>query len=385
VVREIEGGICAVPGVRAGGLREGKNGLAVILASGTAAGVFTRNKIRAAPVQVTEKHLTGGRLRGVIVNSGNANAFTGSRGIKDALAMADLLAEEIGCPPQEIAVASTGVIGQPLDLDWIKTRLPRVMESLDHKNSFAAARAIMTTDTQPKQAAVELEDGTIIGGIAKGSGMIEPDMATMLAFLYTNADLNQRELKKHLKESVEKSFNMVVVDGDTSTNDMVLITATGENPTRPKRFQWGLDHLCRLLARKIAMDGEGATKLVTVQVTGAKSRLEAKKAAKAIVRSPLVKTAIYGCDPNWGRIIAALGRSGAEIQEDKISLTLGGTGRTAEVIKNGKPLQATELAGIMSGEEVVIQLDLGLGTGKAEAWGCDLTPEYVKINSEYTT
>ncbi|HUV82088.1 MAG TPA: bifunctional ornithine acetyltransferase/N-acetylglutamate synthase, partial [archaeon] len=258
----------------------------------------------------------------------------------------------------------------------------------DSEGSASAARSIMTTDTFPKEVVIEMSNGSRIGGIAKGSGMIEPNMGTMLAFLYTDADLDAATLDQCLRVAVNKSFNMVVVDGDTSTNDMALITATGQSG-RPdiKEFQQSLDHVCIRLAKMIAKDGEGASHLIVAKVTGAKNETDAVLAAKAIVRSPLVKTAIFGRDPNWGRVIAAVGYSGADVDQDMISLAFSNSDTSIKLVENGKinDISEDQLKYIMESEEIVINVNLGLGSGSAVAWGCDLTYDYVRINAEYTT
>ncbi|MCZ7399560.1 MAG: bifunctional ornithine acetyltransferase/N-acetylglutamate synthase [Candidatus Methanoperedens sp.] len=388
----IKGGICAVRGVRANGIKEGKNGLAVIVADSkrlSSAGVFTRNKVIAAPLIVTKEALTKGDLKAVIANSGCANAFTGKRGLDDARWMAQILAKKLKCKPDEIGVASTGVIGRNLDKTWIGEHLDGVYNNLATSEDAgkAAARAIMTTDTSMKEIAIELDNGVRIGGMAKGSGMIEPNMGTMLAFLYTDAALSKEALDACLKKAVDKSFNMVVVDGDTSTNDMALITATGYQECDTEVFQQGLDYLCQSLAKMIAKDGEGATRLIEARVSGAQSEDDARKAAKAIVRSPLVKTAIFGKDPNWGRVVAAVGYSGAEVDQDKISLKFSDNKNEVMLVDSGRIVEGKleALKGIMESREIVIEAALGLGDFEATAWGCDLTYDYVKINAMYTT
>jgi len=388
----IKGGICAVRGVRANGIKEGKNGLAVIVADSkrlSSAGVFTRNKVIAAPLIVTKEALAKGNLKAVIANSGCANAFTGQRGLDDASWMAQILAKKLKCKPDEIGVASTGVIGRNLDKTWIGEHLDGVYNNLAASEDAgkAAARAIMTTDTSLKEVAVELDNGVRIGGMAKGSGMIEPNMGTMLAFLYTDAALSKEALNACLKIAVDKSFNMVVVDGDTSTNDMALITATGYLECGAEVFQQGLDFVCQSLAKMIARDGEGATRLIEARVSGAQSEDDARKAAKAIVRSPLVKTAIFGKDPNWGRVVAAVGYSGAEVDQDKISLKFSDNKNEVMLVDEGMIVEGKleALKSIMESKEIVIEAALGLGDFAATAWGCDLTYDYVKINAMYTT
>lgn len=394
-MKQVDGGVCAVKGVRASGIKPGKMGLAIIAAEGSAAGVFTRNKVIAAPLIVTRENLSNnGRLAAVIANSGNANAFTGEQGIADAREMAHILAEQLDVPVELVAVASTGVIGRKLDVEWIREHVCGVVETLDSTpdSSNAAARAIMTTDLVYKESAVELESGVRIGGIAKGSGMIEPNMGTMLSFIYTDASLPADVLEGCLKRSVDKSFNMIVVDGDTSTNDIVLLTATGASSIEPQveEFQMGLDRVMTELAKMIARDGEGATKLIEAHVRGAKTENDARIAAKAIVRSPLVKSAVFGKDPNWGRIVAAVGYSGADIDQDKISLAFASGDDIVQLVERGNIVDSStnvpgSLEHIMAQDEIVIMVDIGLGEQNATAWGCDLTYDYIRINADYTT
>lgn len=394
-MKPIDGGICAVKGVKAWGIKPGKMGLGVIVAEGNAAGVFTRNKVIAAPLVVTKEHLQKhGKLSALIVNSGNANAFTGEQGLEDAREMASMLADALSLDPEQVAVASTGVIGRRLDIKWIASNLLDVIASLkaDHEGSRAAARSIMTTDTTMKEIAIELDSGVRIGAIAKGAGMIEPNMGTMLCFAYTDAKMPSASLQECLTRAVDKSFNMVVVDGDTSTNDMVLLTATGKSGIEPvpAAFQQGLDHVLTELGKMIAADGEGATRLIEAKVTGALSDEDARIAAKAIVRSPLVKSAVFGKDPNWGRVTAAVGYSGAEVDQHKLSLAFSDGKNMIELVSRGKVQGTSEsalslLGEIMGGSKVYIIVDLGLGESSATAWGCDLTYDYVRINAEYTT
>ena len=391
-MKHIEGGICVVRGVKANGIKQGKNGLAVIVSEArkrTSAGAFTRNKVIAAPLVITQEALVSGELKAVIANSGCANAFTGKKGLLDARWMAGILAEKLNCTQNEIGVASTGVIGRYLEKTWIEEHLDEVLNGLsDSKEaSKSCARAIMTTDTFMKEAAVELDNGVRIGGIAKGSGMIAPDMGTMLAFLYTDAALSRETLNSCLKKAVDKSFNMVVVDGDTSTNDMALLTATGYGECEEDVFQEGLDFVCTSLAKMIAKDGEGATRLIEARVKGALSEDDARKAARAIVRSPLVKTAIFGKDPNWGRVVAAVGYSGAEVEQERISLKFSDNKNEVALVASGRIVEGKleELKSIMESREIVIEVDIGLGKHEATAWGCDLTYDYVKINAMYTT
>ncbi len=396
-MRVVEGGVCAVRGVKASGCKEGKNGLAIITGGGQAVGVFTTNNVTAAPVIVTRKHLIESKqILAVVANSGSANAFTGPNGIEDAERVAESLARHLHIRTADVAVASTGVIGTPLNVSWIDSKiievLPTITDAAD--GSLEAARAIMTTDTTPKQIAVEV-DGVALGGIAKGAGMIEPQLSTMLAFIYTDAPLTADVLQTCLKKAADLSFNMVVVDGDTSTNDTVLLITTGESSSAIDidDFQNALNFVCVELAKMIARDGEGATKMMEVTVAGARNRADAIKAAKAVVRSPLVKTALFGADPNWGRIVTAVGYSGAFMEPEALSLALSdGKGTSVVLVENGlirsvgaDRLEEKALSGIMNRKEISILVDLGVGAATATAWGCDLTDDYVRINAEYTT
>lgn len=357
-----------------------------------AAALFTTNRIKAAPVVLCQQRLQTGRASVLVANSGCANAFTGKEGLADAAEMADLAAKNLGISPEEILVASTGVIGRRLPMERIRDGIRQIVLSKDGGHELV--RAIMTTDTMDKETAVVIrsgEDEFIIGGIVKGSGMIHPDLATMLCFLTTDAALDIDFLKVALRKAVDVSFNLVSIDGDTSTNDMVLIMANGRAGNKiisadspdAGAFQQGLDQVCISLAKSMARDGEGATKLIEVTVSGAASVADARLAARTIVSSPLVKSAVHGNDPNWGRIMAAAGRSGAEVVESKIDLCLG----DICLVKAGKPLPFSEpgVVGLLSRSEVSISLQLNLGTAKATAWGCDLSEEYVIINSQYTT
>ncbi len=395
-MKQIEGGICAVRGVSANGTKVGKMGIAVILAEGPAAGVFTKNKVIAAPVTLSKGVIdTHHRLSAVIANSGNANAFTGDDGFLDAMEMASMLSESLNLDADTVAVASTGVIGRRLNVSKIMERLPEVINGIGStpECSQAAAKAIMTTDKALKESAVELDCGVRIGAIAKGSGMIEPNMGTMLCFAYTDAKVPADVLDAALKIAVQKTFNMLVVDGDTSTNDMVLFTSTCQSGIKPcmeclDDFQESLVYVFTDLVKKMAKDGEGATKLIEARVVGAKKYEDAKLAAKAIVRSPLVKTAIFGKDPNWGRIVAAAGYSGAEIEQERLSLTLSGRTDKVELVDCGEIPDSCDLAllkKIMENDEIIITLNLNMGEEHATAWGCDLSYDYVKINAEYTT
>ncbi|UEC41978.1 MAG: hypothetical protein METHAR1v1_230012 [Methanothrix sp.] len=390
-MKRIDGGICAVEGVRAAGARRGKYGVALIAASGPAAGVFTKNRIRAAPLEVTSDSLlaSGGHLEGVIANSGCANAYTGPRGVEDARWMAGLLAGDLGVGADRIGVASTGVIGRYLDRDILAGLFNEARERLrsEPEASEEAAKAIMTTDTRVKEIAVE-HAGFRVAGITKGAGMIEPNMATMLAFLYTDARVSPEALREALLDAADESFNMLIVDGDTSTNDIVLLTATGKVEADVGDFREALSYVCVELAKMMARDGEGATKLAEMVVTGALGGEDARLVAKTVMRSSLVKTALFGCDPNWGRIVAAAGRSGAEVDPEKITLSISAAGGDEVfLVRDGKIVDGVlaEAEEAMRAEELLITLDLGLGGGRGRAFGCDLSYDYVKINADYTT
>lgn len=353
-----------------------------------AAGVFTTNKVIAAPCVLTRRHVESGAIRAIVVNAGNANACTGDRGERDALAMAEAAAAVIGARAREVAVASTGVIGVPLPVERIVTALRAVRLDAAWED---AARAIMTTDTRPKLAAraARLAQGTVhVGGIAKGAGMIHPDMATLLAFVMTDAQIDRSSADELLRGAVRDSFNAISVDGDTSTNDMVLLLANGASGVEVGRddraaFKEALDGVCADLARAVVADGEGATKVFEVHVIGAASADDARRAARTITSSDLVKTAIHGADPNWGRILAAAGRSGAQLDQRRASV------RIADVIvfDRGTPraFDGGALRRILERPTIEIEVDLGLGSGSARAWGSDLSAEYVRINAEYTT
>ena len=380
--------ICAVPGVKAWGMKEGKFGLALIEAHGTAAGVFTENLVKAAPVVLMQKQIKTGKLEAVIVNSGCANAYTGKRGYSDAVAMTESAGWALGIQPPHIGVGSTGVIGRYLDLPLIRRQCEMIAPKLGHSPEAEdlAAKAIMTTDTFPKHALVEKE-GFCIGGITKGSGMIAPNMGTMLAFIYTDAEIGAKPLADALRQATRRSFNRVVVDGDTSTNDIALCTATGEaGKIKTTEFSLALEECCQSLAEQIAKDGEGATKLLQVTVTGARNEDDAEKVARTVIESPLVKTAVYGEDPNWGRVVAAAGRAGVKFDPDAVSLWISDGKSKFPLVKSGEILADLEAAKkAMHGKKVIFILDLATGKAEATAWGCDLTERYVEINGRYTT
>ncbi|MDP6126703.1 MAG: bifunctional glutamate N-acetyltransferase/amino-acid acetyltransferase ArgJ [Dehalococcoidales bacterium] len=356
------------------------------------AGLFTGSRIKAAAVTWSQQTLKKGKAQAIVVNSGCANAYTGEQGLADAAEMAALAARGIGLSPEDVLVTSTGVTGQPLPLELIEAGLSQVVLSGDGGHQLA--RAIMTTDTVPKEIALVVgADGGdfTIGGIAKGSGMIHPDLGTMFGFLTTDAAVELDFLKSALRQATDVSFNMITIDGDTSPSDTVLLMANGLAGNEPIRadspeaeiFQQALERVCIHLAKALARDGEGASRLIEVTVDGAISLVDARSAAKTVTGSTLVKTAVYGADPNWGRIVMALGRSGVEVAESKIDLLIG----DVAVLKNGKALSFSEemVRQVFRQSEVPISVNLNLGTGSATAWGCDLTPEYVAINSHYMT
>jgi glutamate N-acetyltransferase/amino-acid N-acetyltransferase len=380
--------ICGVEGVRAYGIKEGKFGLALIEAGGNAAGVFTSNLVRAPPIVLMEKRIRSGYLDAVIVNSGCANAYTGTQGCSDAVRMAEIAGSALGIDPENVGMASTGVIGRYLDLPRIQDQCDRIAPLIERSSQaeVLAARAIMTTDLTEKHALIR-GDGFSVGGITKGSGMIAPHMGTMLAFLYTDADIPGSFLSSALRQAANRSFNRIVVDGDMSTNDIALCTATGLAGTADHdAFTRALEECCRSLAIQIAMDGEGATKLLEVTVCGAPSEEEAATVARTIVASPLVKTAVYGEDPNWGRVIAAAGRAGVRFDPAAVDLRMSDGNVPQSLVSDGKivvDLAAAKQA--MKGKKVIFLLDLHSGSGSATAWGCDLTEKYVEINGRYTT
>lgn len=380
--------ICAIEGVKAAGIKEGKFGLALIEAEGTAAAAFTMNKACAAPIILMRERMKKGYLTATITNSGCANALTGKQGISDAMEMAAIAGEYLGVEPETVGVASTGVISRYLNLPLIRDQCSRIAPMMSHgpDAEIAAARAIMTTDLIEKHALVE-RDGFVIGGICKGSGMIAPNMGTMLGYVYTDAEINQQDLQDALKSAVRRSFNRVVVDGDTSTNDVVFCTATGAAGKVPKdEFAKALEECCTILGKHIAKDGEGATKMIEVVVRNAQTEDDADLIARTIVGSPLVKTAVYGEDPNWGRIVAAAGRSGAEIDPEIVSCWISNRNIRAQVCDRGTiSADLSQAKAALSGSEVRIELDLALGNEHATAWGCDLTEKYVEINGKYTT
>jgi glutamate N-acetyltransferase/amino-acid N-acetyltransferase len=399
LLRQAEGGVAAPCGFNAGGVRCGLKrrgrdlALVYSVAPAVAAGVFTTNRFQAAPVLVTRDRVGREPVHGVILNSGSANACTGPRGYRDALQMSEQAAEALGVPARSMLVCSTGVIGERLPTDKLKAGIGRLAASLSLDGGENAAKAIMTTDTRPKSLAVEFElDGrpVRVGGMAKGSGMIHPDMATMLAVMTTDADVSPGPLQSCLVAAVERSFHCISVDGDTSTNDAVLLLANRQaeagKVTRRHgmgRFQAALDHVASGLARQIVADGEGASKVIEIRVCGAASAKDARQIARTIACSPLVKAAIGGGDPNWGRVLAAAGRAGVRFRPELVELRLG----KVRVVQGGAVCRYTRKAAdkAVAGEEVQITLDLNAGRHEAVMWTCDLTAGYVRINAEYHT
>jgi glutamate N-acetyltransferase/amino-acid N-acetyltransferase len=402
--RPLAGGITAARGIRVAsgiaGLRSVPSpDVALIAVDGSqasAAATFTTNRFRAAPVRIAERALqaTGGNARAIVINAGCANAGTGAGGIADAEHVVAAVARHLACAADEVLPASTGLIGSRLNAEAIEAAIPRLRLSATRAAARRAARAIMTTDTRPKEAGVEVDLGdgrTIaIGGMAKGSGMIHPQMATMLAFIATDAPISPSDLRTALRDAVDATFNQITVDGDTSTNDAVMVLATGAAGgaelvpgSRPSdRFAEGLTAVCHALARLIAADGEGAEHVIEVRVSGAVDAAQARRVARTVAGSSLVKTAVHGGDPNWGRIAAAAGRAGAELDPDRLTVWIGPIKVFA-----GEPASFRErdAARALQARTVELALDLGLGQGRGRALGCDLSAEYVVINSEYTT
>lgn len=398
-VEWLDGGITAVPGILAAGLHCGikptaARDLALIYSSGpaTVAGVFTTNRIQGAPVKVSRERVRGGVAQAVVASSGCSNVCTGEQGLRDAREMAEVVARELRIPETRVLVASTGVIGRYLPMDRIRPALPKLVKALSPQpeGSRLAAEAIMTTDTFPKEAALRIEIGgrpITIGAISKGTGMIHPMMATMFCFVATDLAVARDALQAAIRRAVNGSFNRISVDGDRSTSDTVLVLANGLAENRPltrgdgrlRVFQQALDALTQRLAVMHVRDGEGATCVIDVQVRGAKTRRDAELAARAIANSPLFKTAMAGRDPNWGRVMAAVGASGAAVQEERIGIWYG----DEPVAANGKPKENVRWDRVkveLAKPEVTLTVDLGLGAGHDHVWTCDLTQDYVKIN-----
>jgi len=403
----VDGGVTAPQGFQAAGVsagikKNGKRDLALIYAEKpcSAAGVFTQNLVKAAPVLLDMEHLekTQGRAQAIVVNSGNANACTGAQGRQDALTMAELAAAKLGLAPEEVLVASTGVIGQPLPMEKVKQGIELAVAALSKAGGREAVEAIMTTDTKPKEIAVSFSlqgREVTLGAMAKGAGMIHPNMATMLCFITTDAAVAPEALHRALQRAVDATFNMLTVDGDTSTNDSVLVLANGlagneelnEGSDGYEDFVEALTYVCRDLARKIAADGEGATKLLEVVVKNAPSLQDARLVAKAVASSNLVKTALFGEDANWGRVLCAAGYSGARFDPEKVDIYLQSrAGRIQTAARGaGLPFDEEAAARILKEQEITFVLDLQAGDAEATAYSCDFSYDYVRINADYRT
>ena len=364
--------------------------LAILIEGTTVAGTLTKSKSPSAPVDWCAKNLKQGKAQAVVVNAGNANAFTGKKGVETVKAVASATAKLLGCKQSEVFQASTGVIGEPLNPSPIVNALSALKADAKADAWDMAAKAIMTTDTFPKLATAQVKiDGKIvsINGIAKGSGMIAPDMATMLVFIFTDAKIASKLLQKALAAAVNPSFNCITVDGDTSTSDTVLLFATGKStavksPTETKAFQKALDAVCLDLAIQVARDGEGAEKLIEIKITGAENDKAAHKIGMSIANSPLVKTAIAGEDANWGRIVMAIGKSGEKAIRDKLKIKIGGILVAAKGMKDPTYKEA-RIMPHMKGRAIKIEADIGVGKGKVTVWTCDLTHRYIDINGSY--
>ena len=398
----LDGGITAVPGILASGMvagikASGKPDLALVYSSAPAraAAVFTSNQVKGAPVLVSQEHIRGRKAQAIVACSGCANVCTGEQGIKDAREMTKTVGDLLRIPAQQVLVASTGVIGQALPMDKIRTALPKLVKALSPQGSRSAAEAIMTTDTVAKEVAVRVEVGgrsVTIGGIAKGVAMLEPHLATMFCFIATDAMITADALDAALRSAVDRSFNRVTVDTDQSTSDTVAVLANGLAENAPlerggkafRAFSEGLNAVAERLARMLVKDGEGVSKVVEIHVRGARNGKDALLAARSVANSPLVKTAICGADPNWGRLMMALGKSPARIVQDKIDISIG----DQKVVEHGALIPGARLdraREVMGAPEYTIDIDLGQGRGEDRVWTSDLTEEYVRLNSKYTT
>ncbi len=404
-MKTVIGGVCAAKGFKAAGIHCGirknktKKDLALIVSDvpASVAAVYTQNLVKGAPLTVTKNNIADGKAQAIICNSGNANTCN-ANGIEIAEDMCALVSEKLGIDKTDVVVASTGVIGQPLDLAPIANGMDAIVSALSYDGSDAAAEGIMTTDTIKKEIAVEFTVGgktCTIGGIAKGSGMIHPNMATMLVFITTDVAISSEMLAKALSHDIKNTFNMTSVDGDTSTNDMVTILANGMAGNAPiteegadfDAFMTALNTVNVYLCRMIAGDGEGATKLLECTVTGALTEETAKTVAKSVICSSLVKAAMFGADANWGRVLCAIGYSGATVDVNKVDVSFVSAKGEIPVCKDGAGIAFSEEIAkeILLEKEIGIKITLGDGDGKATAWGCDLTYDYVKINGDYRT
>jgi len=403
-IKYIDGGVTAPNGFLASGVHCGlkpgslKKDLALIYSEvpAAAAGMYTKNKVKGAPIYVTKEHLSNKKAQAIIINSGNANTCNGDDGLLKAKKVTSLQANELSLKSEDVLVASTGVIGVPLNIDAIKNGIPMLTEKLSKEGANDASLAIMTTDTFQKQLAVEFYIGNkkvTMGSMAKGSGMIEPNMGTMLSFITTDLSIAPELLHEALESSVGVTYNRVSVDGDTSTNDMILILANGlaENPTITEKddnydtFLNALTELNTIMAKNIAKDGEGATKLLECQIIGAKSEKDAVVLGKSVINSSLVKTAMFGSDANWGRILCALGYANIDFDPEKVDVAFESVAGSIKVCEAGSSLAFDEDIAkmVLSENEIVIKVNLSLGDYSAYVWGCDLSYEYVKINGDY--
>jgi glutamate N-acetyltransferase/amino-acid N-acetyltransferase len=368
------------------GIKDGTLDLTVIYSTvrARAAAMFTRNRFPGAPVIVGRKHIATGFAQALVINSKNANVAMGKLGIDNAIETCRIVGKELGVDSYDVLPFSTGVIGRPIPMDKIRAGLRGIKSELKPDNLKLAAEAIMTTDMYPKYVSVKVGNA-IIAGIAKGAGMIEPNMATMLVYLMTDAELPKTALRPMLRRVVDRTFNCMSIDTDTSTSDTVVLMANGlAGKVKLGQFEKGLLEVCEYLTKEIARSGEGATKLIAVDVARAKTQLQARRVAKLIVNSPLVKTAVYGCDPNWGRVIMAVGKSfDASIEPAKVTIRFGAT----NVFKKGSPVDCNldALRKYLGQPEVSIGVELGIGKASARVWGCDLTEGYIKENAYYTT
>ncbi|WP_405756617.1 bifunctional glutamate N-acetyltransferase/amino-acid acetyltransferase ArgJ [Anaerovibrio slackiae] len=383
-------------GVKAGIKKSGNLDLALIYTEKEAAvaGVFTKNAVAAAPVIVSREVVKGGKAHAIVANAGCANACTGETGLANARKMAALAAAEVGCAPEEVLVGSTGIIGVNLPMDKLEAGIKAAAAELSEDGSKNAGNAIITTDTYSKACSCEVEIGgqaVRFGAIAKGSGMIQPNMATMLCYITTDANISSQLMQKALSDIVEVSFNMISVDGDMSTNDTVLVLANGESGApeitegSPEydKFYATLKEICQELSKRIAADGEGATKFLTINVSGTKTFEDAKTVAMSIAKSPLVKTAFFGEDPNWGRVICAVGYAGIPMVPEKTVIKFGGIPVYANGL--GAEFKEEDIHNVMAEHDIVIDVEMGMGDAKATVWSCDFSYEYVKINGEYHT
>jgi glutamate N-acetyltransferase/amino-acid N-acetyltransferase len=394
----VDGGITAVPGILAAGIHAGikpaaARDLALVYSStpATAAGVFTTNRIVGAPVKVTRERLKSGVAQAIVASSGCSNVATGEQGIRDAREMTEIVAKHLRIPEERVLVASTGIIGRYLPMDKIRPALPKLVKGLSPEGSRLAAEGIMTTDTHPKEAALRVEIAgrrVTIGGIAKGTGMIHPLMATMFCFVATDLAVEREGLRGAIRRAVTGSFNRISVDGDRSTSDSVIVLANGLAENRPlargdrrlRPFQQALDALTQRLALMLVKDGEGATIVVDVRVRGAKTRRDAELAARSIANSNLFKTAMAGRDPNWGRVMSALGAAGVAVQEDRVAVWYG----EEQVAAGGRLREGVRWDRVkaeLAKAEASVTVDLGLGSAQDHIWTCDLTADYVKINT----